>query len=240
MKKTVKKQSKKNSKKHIKKQSKNNCKKNIKNKSKKHKKNLSREHNTTFNIDLSQNVIDELFELQHDKSDGHVYGYISNNSINVKGFNNNANDSVFIPLHIEELGSIFLTYPTHKNTWLFHVNIFESFRRFFSNNQQPQNDYIISEKHICCFSIKGNSFIDIDSSKIARNVEYIKEINKKYIMIIIVTLGDKGLLKPEYSEKSMVELQELIIDEIDEINSKVNEIVNEIYPQLYVEFNVLV
>ena len=59
-------------------------------------------------------------------------------------------------------------------------------------------------------------------------------------MIIIVTLGDKGLLKPEYSEKSMVELQELIIDEIDEINSKVNEIVNEIYPQLYVEFNVLV
>lgn len=195
-------------------------------------------------MEPSQKVIRELLRIQNQYPHGQKCGYVSGDNVYVNGSSNTG--SITVPYDTEKNGSVFCTFSTNPNTWIFHNVIYESMRRYFANDQQNQIDFVVTEKHVCTFLVQSDSKIVIDDSEIQGHILNIQNIQEKYIEIIIDVMGDAGLFEnvddeglSEYEGCSINQLQEFIIDKTNVINIKLNEIVNTIYPAMTVKFEIL-
>lgn len=172
-----------------------------------------------------------LFKLAEKKNE--VGGLIINNNIYVVCEGNSF--ETHIPVTIEKYGIIFHTHPLDNiDNWLIHSSedIYESFRRFFSNKQKPYEELVVTKYNISRLIIKTDKIILFKSVK--------KIIDK---IIIISTTQYKQLIdefkEPIYDNmKYIIECNKLLKEFNMNFNKRFNVLVTEIFPSINVELKI--
>jgi hypothetical protein len=189
--------------------------------------------------ELNNNIIEKMknFINKTKNEDVEYAGVILFDLSDIRIMAKGNDNEVLFPSDCTKKGYVFHTHPLNtERSYYFHTpkDIYQAFRFFFNNNQQPHRQYVLNDYGIVCVYLECKKYVTINKDEIPKVIIQIKKFitfnprikNYDYEKSFVIVLGEAGYFSDKYKDnQESWKLQEILLKNND-LKEKFNQNMN--------------